>query len=109
MQILHLHSHCLIVIDQGSLFFGVDADLLHEILGRRALIRLLLAQRQSFVGLDELSLGVDDHGLELVPLPDELLAIRVDFLLQLQVLFQKRVPFPLALAFAPLVLFNEAA
>ena len=108
VQILHLHRHRLIVIDQGSLFFGVDSDLLDQILSSRSLIRLLLAQRQALVGLDELTLGVDDHGLELISLPNELLAIRIDLLLQLQILLQECVPFPLALTLSPLMLLYKA-
>jgi len=43
----------------------------------------------------------------LIALPNQLLPIGVDFLLQLKVFLQEGIPFTLALSFTPLVLLDE--
>ena len=88
MHLLDLHGHSLVVRHQSSLLILVHSDLLDEVLGCGPLLPLLLAQGEPFVRLDEFAFSIDDHSLELVPLPHELLAIGVYLLLQMQVLFQ---------------------
>ena len=111
MKILNLHGHHLIVIDQGRFLFLIDLDLFNQILSRRSLAILLahgtgcpLDHRQTLIGLNELALGIDDHGLELVALSEQLLRIAVDLLLQVEVLAQEGVPLALAGSFPTLVL-----
>ena len=93
-------------IDQSSLLIGIQADLLDQVFSSSSLISLLLTESKSLIGLDKLPLSVDYDGLELISLPDQLLAISINFLLQLQVLLQQGVPFALALTFTPLVLID---
>ena len=87
----------------------IHANLLDQVLGGGALVWLLLAESEAFVCLYQFALRVDNHCLELVPLPDQLLVVRIDLLLQLQVLFEKGVPLALTASFASLVLFHESA
>ena len=109
MHLLDLHGHSLVVRHQGSFIILVHSDLLDEVLGCGPLLPLLLTQGEPFVRLDEFAFSIDDHSLELVPLPHKLLAICVDLLLQMQVLFQEGVPLALALSFASLVLLNQTS
>ena len=109
VQVLHLHRHCLVIIDQCSLFLSIQTDLLDQVFRCGSLVSLLLTEGQSLVRLDELPLRVYYNSLELISLSDQLLSIGIDLLLQLQVLLQKCVPFALALSFAPLVLFDQFA
>ena len=109
MHLLDLHGHSLVVRHQGCLLILVHSDLLDEVLGSGPLLSLLLTQGEPFVCLDEFALSIDDHSLELVPLPHELLAICVYLLLQMQVFFQEGVPLALALSFASLVLLNQTS
>ena len=109
MHLLDLHGHSLVVRHQSSLFILVHSDLLDEVLGCGPLLSLLLTQGEPFVRLDKFAFSIDDHSLELVPLPHKLLAICVYLLLQMQVLFQQGVPLALALSFAPLVLLNQTS
>ena len=85
----------------------VHSDLLDEVLGRGPLLSLLLTQGEPLVRLDEFAFSIDNHGLELVSLPHELLAISVYLLLQMQVLLQEGVPLALALSFASLMFLNQ--
>ena len=80
-QVLNLQGHRLVVFDQGRPLLLVDADLLDKILCSCALVIRLLGQSESLISLNKLALRVDDHRLELVTLPDQLLRIRVDLLL----------------------------
>ena len=80
-QVLNLQGHRLVVFDQGRPLLLVDADLLDKILCSCALVIRLLGQSESLISLNKLALRVDDHCLELVTLPDQLLRIRVDLLL----------------------------
>ena len=109
MHLLDLHGHSLVVRHQSSLLILVHSDLLDEVLGCGPLLPLLLTQGEPFVRLDEFAFSIDDHSLELVPLPHELLAIGVYLLLQMQVLFQEGVPLALALSLASLVLLNQTS
>lgn len=52
MHVLHLDGHGLVVVDQRVLLLRVDPDLFDEVLGRRPLVRLLLADRQSLICFD---------------------------------------------------------
>ena len=109
VQILHLHRHRLVIIDQRSLFLRIQTDLLDQVFSRSSLVSLLLTEGKSFVRLDELPLRVYYDSLELISLSDQLLAIGIYLLLQLQVLLQKRVPLALTMSLAPLVLINQFA
>ena len=109
VEVLHLESHGLVVSDQGSFLLVVHPDLLHEVLRRGALVRLLLAEGEALVRLDQLAFRVDDHRLELVPLPDQLLVVSIDPLLELEVLFEESVPLALAAPLTPLVFLDQAA
>ena len=109
VQVLHLHRHRLVIIDQRSLLLRIHTDLLDQVFSRGSLVSLLLTEGKSFVRLDEFPLRVYYDGLELISLSDQLLSIGIDLLLQLQVLLQKRVPLALALSFAPLVLIDQFA
>ena len=104
---MHLHSHCLIIVDQRSLLLLVDPNLLNKVFCCDSLLSRLLAESQSLVSFDELAPRVDDDSLELVSLSDQLLAICIDLLLKLQVLFEQGVPLALALALSPLVLLKQ--
>ena len=104
---MHLHSHCLIIVDQRSLLLLVDPNLLNKVFSCDSLLGRLLAESQSLVSFNELALRVDDDSLELVSLSDQLLAICIDLLLKLQVLFEQGIPLALALALSPLVLLKQ--
>ena len=106
---MHLHRHRLVIIDQRSLLLRIQTDLLDQVFSRSSLVSLLLTEGKSFVRLDELPLRVYYDSLELISLSDQLLAIGVYLLLQLQVLLQKRVPLALAMSLAPLVLIDQFA
>ena len=108
-EILHLQRHGLVVFDQRRSLFLVDSDLLDKILSGRPLIMGLLRQGKSLVGVNQLTLRVDNHGLELVPLPHELLRVRIDLLLKLQVLLQQGIPLALAASLPPLMLLLSAS
>ena len=107
MQILHLHSHRLVIIDKRSLLLSIQPYLLDQVFSRRSLIRLLLTKGKSLVCLDKLPFSVDNDSLELVPLTDQLLAICINLLLQLKVLFQESVPLSLALPLPSLMFLQE--
>jgi len=109
VHILDLDRHRLIVNDQRCLLLLSKAHLLDEVFGGKSLLALLLAQRESLVGFNKLALGVHNHSLELVSLPHELLGVRVDLLLQLEVFFEKSVPLALTASLAPLVLLEKSA
>jgi len=107
-QGLNLVSQFLVVFKQSSVICMDSPDLLHEILGTCALLLVLHALRESLICLYDLTLVVDDDGLELVPLAYQLLSFKLHFLLHLHVLSQKGVPFPLALFLTPVVLIKES-
>ena len=108
VEVLHLDGHGLVVVDEGRLLLLTHSDLLHQVLSRHSLVLGVLAHGETFVGFDQLALGVHDHGLELISLPNQLLAVCVDLLLQLQVLPKECVPLPLATPLTPLVLFQKS-
>ena len=115
MKILNLDSHHLVIIDQGRLLLLINLDLLNKVFGRSSFTIVLahgtscsLHHSQTLVRLNQLPLSIDNHGLKLVSLPEELLCIAVDLLLQVEVLAQKGIPLALAGAFATLVLLEES-
>ena len=78
---MDLHGHRLIVIDQSGLLLLILLDLLDQILSSGSLLPSGLAHGQALVRLNEFPLSVDDHCLELVSLPDQLLRVSIDLLL----------------------------
>ena len=106
VKVLHLHSHCLVIVDQGRLFFLVHSNLLDEILSSLSLLLILLTEGQALVCLDKLALSIDNNSLELVTLSDQLLSVSIDFLLELQVFLQKGVPLTRAVFLTTTVLFD---
>lgn len=56
VEVLHLHSHRLVVIDQRSFLFLAQPYLLNEVFGSKSFVSLLLAQSKSLVGFDQFPL-----------------------------------------------------
>jgi len=106
VKVLHLHSHCLVIVDQGSLFFLVHSNLLDEILSSLSLLLILLTEGQALVCLDQLALSIDNNSLELVTLSNQLLSVSIDLLLELQVFLEKGVPLARAVFLTTTVLFD---
>lgn len=106
---MHLDCHRLVIVDEGRLLLLAHSDLLNQVLSCHSFVLRVLAHGKTLVGFDQLALRVHNDGLELVPLPDQLLAVCVDLLLKLQVLPKECVPLSLAAPFTSLVLLEQSS
>ena len=88
----------ILVLRNERLFFLIDdSNLLHEELGCRSLVFLVLLPGEPLVGLEELALGLMNHMLKLLSVPLQLHLVPLSLLLKVEILLQQLIPPPLAL------------